>query len=338
MSTLRSKRLDDLATLAGMQIPEEIIAAAGRENPWFTEEMVKMAWKGISGHLLKPEALKTWLAAYPEVENHSLNLGLVLAGNLPMVGFHDLLCGYLAGWRLKIKGSSKDRVLMQWIIDSLRRADHENADRIEWVDKLQDCQAVIATGSNNTNRYFEYYFRHIPHILRGSRHSVAVLSGDENAEQLRALGTDIFSYFGFGCRNVSLLLLPAGYDTASLFAHWADFEWLHRHPKYMNNYDYQRTSLLLSHTPHLANEFCAIVENPAPASPISVIHAWFVKDLEESLQFLKENSSKIQAVIGDPLLVPAAVPFGMSQFPGPDVYADGIDTMKFLTEQALLLG
>ncbi len=338
MSTARSKRLEALAALAGMQIPDEVVEAAGRENPWFTEEMVRMAWKGISEHLLEAEALDRWLSAYPEIENHTLSLGLVLAGNLPMVGFHDLLCGYLAGWQLKIKGSSKDRVLMQWVIESLKHADHESTARLEWVDKLHDCQAVIATGSNNTNRYFEYYFRHVPHILRGSRNSVAVLTGNETSSQLQALGKDIFSYFGFGCRNVSLLLLPAGYDTASLFPHWKDFEWLHRHTKYMNNYDYQRTSLLLSHTPHLANEFSAIVENPSPASPISVIHAWFVKDLEESLRFIEENRQKIQAVVADPALVNKAVPFGMSQFPGPDVYADGIDTMQFLTEQALLMG
>lgn len=336
MNPIRENKLNALIVLGKREIPEELLYRAEQANPWFTPAFSRYAWDAVCKQMLQETALRNWLAAYPDIPQHSQTLALVMAGNIPLVGFHDLMCAYLCHWNLQIKFSSKDQLLMQWVLEELSGIDPDFRKSWRSVERLEDFDAVIATGSNNTNRYFDYYFRPYPNILRGSRNSVALLDGTETEAELEQLGDDLFLYFGFGCRNVSFLLLPVGYDLTRLFPRWEKYQWLHQHVKYMNNYDYNRTSLLLSRTPHLANEFCSVVENPSPASPVSVIHTWFYANREEALRWIDEHQNQIQVVVSKPEAGRNFVAFGQSQHPGPGDYADYIDTIKFLTEQALL--
>lgn len=310
----------------------QLIQTAHRKNPWFTPGFVQQAVNAIAGEMLNPELLSQWLRAY-QLKPVNKTVGLIFAGNIPLVGFHDFLCAYVSGCHIKIKLSAKDDELFPYILKLLISIDPELAARVELVEKLKDFDAVIATGSDNTNRYFEYYFRQYPKILRHNRNSVAVLTGNENAEQLQALADDVFSYFGFGCRNVSKLYVPVGYNFENLIPQFGNYAWLHSHTKYMNNYDYNRTVVLMNKTPHFANEFVMLAENESIPSPIATLHYEYWHD-ERLLQGkLKQHANQIQCVVAaDTNKWPSSstVTFGKAQHPQLWDYADGVDTLAFL--------
>lgn len=306
--------------------------AAERQNPWFTAAFVQQALDAVCTDMLNEAKLQQWLSAY-RLKAVNKTVGLVFAGNLPLVGFHDFVCAYVAGCSMKIKLSSKDDLLFPRILELLTEIDPGLKARVEIVEKLKDFEAVIATGSDNTNRYFEYYFRQYPKILRKNRNSVAILTGEEGDTELQALADDVFAYFGFGCRNVSKIYVPVGYNFEKLFPNFNKYAWLHQHTKYMNNYDYNRTILLLNKTAHFANEFVMLVENESIPSPIGNLNFEYWHDDKVLNSKLKQNADKIQCVVSAepgrwPL--PASVKFGRSQHPELWDYADGVDTMQFL--------
>lgn len=311
----------------------ERIATAENRNPWFVPRFVLAAFDALTKEMLDENKLNEWLKKY-EVKPVNKTIGLIFAGNIPLVGFHDFLCCYSTGCNIKIKLSSKDDDLFLFVLRLLTEIDPAVKDKVEIVDKLKDFDAVIATGSDNTNRYFEYYFRNYQKILRKSRNSVAILTGDETKTDLENLADDVFMYFGFGCRNVSKLYVPTGYNLTQLFPRFeAHYKWLHNHNKFMNNYDYNRTLLMLNKAPHLANEFLMLVENASIPSSIGTLNYSFWHDERVLNSELKQNAEKIQCVVSkqpERWNVNSSVPFGQAQHPQLWDYADGTDTLAFL--------
>lgn len=311
---------------------KQLSAQAHLRNPWQTEGFVQQSLQAIASDMLQPGALRQWLEHYT-LHPVPKTLGLITAGNVPLVGFHDLLCAYVSGCKVQLKLSGKDDALLPRIITLLCTIDSAWQEKISIADKLQNFNAVIATGSDNTHRYFEYYFRQYPKILRKNRNSVAVLSGEETQAQLEALADDVFMYFGLGCRNVSKLFVPVGFAMERLFEAFTAYGWLHSHTKYMNNYDYQRTILLLNKTPHLANEFVMLKESEQTASPIATLHYEYWHDENVLKTRLKTEAPGIQCVVTDMPLEGLGLPlvsFGQAQHPQLWDYADGVDTLEFL--------
>jgi hypothetical protein len=297
------------------------------QNPWFTPGSVELALNSISA-LLDEDSLKNWVKNY-NFSTDSKKVALVLAGNIPLVGFHDLLSVLIAGHYAQLKMSSKDQHLMKFMIDKLIDIEPEFSERISIEERLKNFDAVIATGSDNTSRYFEYYFGKYPHIIRKNRTSVAVLNGDENDNQLKALGRDVFTYFGLGCRNVSKLFVPENYSFNKLFTCWDIYSDIINHHKYCNNYDYQKSILLVNQQPFLDNGFVILQQSERIVSPISVVYYEFYRDLNDLKSKLEQVAEKIQVTIGKSPL--ATVDFGRAQQPGLADYADNLDTLKFLS-------
>ncbi len=310
----------------------EKISEAVHHNGWFTKENVLFAinqW----GNTLTQENLENWL------ENYDLSrvskpktVGIVMAGNVPLVGFHDFLSVLLAGHKVQVKLSSNDKLLIPLVAEFLTAYQPEFAKRISFsAGKLEHFDAVIATGSNNTARYFEYYFGEKPHIIRKNRNSVAVLSGEETEAQLTSLSEDIFRYYGLGCRNVSKLYVPENYDFAKFFQ--AVFPWntIVNHAKYANNYDYNKAVYLMSEFKLLDNGFLLLKENPGFGSPIAVLFYEFYKNETDMYELLSTNQDNIQCIVSNGSLK-NSVDFGKTQFPKLWDYADGVDTMEFLLE------
>ncbi|MEJ0032071.1 MAG: acyl-CoA reductase [Bacteroidota bacterium] len=292
-----------------------LIHNANNRNAWFTPQQCDLALKGICKFLVK-DKLERWTRDYGMSANVK-KVGVVMAGNIPLVGFHDLLCVLISGHHLAAKPSSQDTVLIRYAVEQLVNIEPQFQDYISFVERLNDVDAVIATGSDNTSRYFEYYFRNKPHVIRKNRTSVAVLHGDESDEQLVALGKDVFSYFGLGCRNVSKLIVPKDYDFRRMLGLWEVYSDVANNHKYVNNYDYNKSILLVNRAPHLDNGFLLLTENEGLVSPISVLYYATSADLK---------SDKIQCVVSAD-----GVPFGKSQEPELTDYADNVDTLKFLT-------
>ncbi len=333
-----NREAENLAALGSYLINSEELWAvaikAERKNPWFAPQFVNEALDAIMHDMLTANKLNEWLSHYL-LKKIDKTIGLIFAGNIPLVGFHDFLCCYVTGCKMKIKLSSKDDELFPFILNALIKIDPELKGRVEIVEKLKDFDAVIATGSGNTHRYFEFYFRNHPKILRKNRNSIAILTGEESPAQLDELADDIFMYFGFGCRNVSKIYVPVGYDFNVLFPHFSKYNWLYQHSKYMNNYDYNRTIMLLNNTPHLTNDFIMVTENPSIASPISMLHYEYWHDTAVLNSHLKQNSDRIQCTVsGNPNQwnSPSSVSFGQSQHPSLSDYADNIDTISFLND------
>jgi hypothetical protein len=306
-----------------------LVEKAHLRNGWATEENVRHALGGLAT-MLDRDALNAWLAAYPELgrPREAKVVGLVLAGNIPLVGFHDVLCVVLSGHLARIKCSSDDPELIPAAIRVLDHFAPGIAERaVVGQAKLTGIDALIATGSTNTARYFEHYFGHLPRIVRKGRVSVAVLDGTETGEELAALGEDIFRYFGLGCRNVSKLYVPVDYDLDHVFR--AIFPWkdIVNHNKYGNNFDYYRALWMLDLAPFLENGFVVLKEEKALASPVaSVFYERYASEAEVE-QALAAQADHIQCVVGH-----GHVPFGSAQSPGPGEYADGVDTMRFLLD------
>ena len=292
-------------------------------NAWFTPEHVSLAVDNIVNEYLQEDKLEEWVAKYTLPESVK-KVGIVMAGNIPLVGFHDLLCGFVSGHSLLIKLSSKDDILIKHLIGKLTEWEPEVANQVVIAERLNDCDAYIATGSNNTARYFEQYFGKYPHIIRKNRTSVAILDGTETDNELDLLADDVYMYYGLGCRNVTQVFVPKDFDFARLLRvfnkhnNYADLN------KYKNNYDYHLAIYLLNRIPYMSNESLLLVENELHFSAVSVLHYKYYDDKEQLINKLTHND-EIQAIIGK-----GFVPFGTSQQPALSDYADGVDTMAFL--------
>ncbi len=283
-------------------------------NPWFTPQWVGEALDGIS-LMLDRKGLATWLESYREEESgKAQNVGLVMAGNIPLVGFHDLMCVLAAGHRVLAKASSKDERLIREVASVLQSIQPELGERIHFTeDRLQGMDAMIATGSNNSARHFEYYFRNIPHIIRKNRNGVAVLSGKESKKELALLGKDIFTFFGMGCRNVSKLYIPEDYHLPDLLNVLDDYNWLSQHHKYANNVDYHRSLYLMNLQPFLDNGVLLLREDKSIASPVGVAFYERYSEIDAVVHDLKTRRMEIQCVVSILPSVPACIPPGTSQ-------------------------
>lgn len=337
---LTSKQRIEAFTQLGdfMAVPDEelqeLISSARQYNAWFTPESTAKAVAGIAS-MLNRDDLEKWLekSTYnldPDQGQTMLSVGLILAGNIPLVGFHDIICVLAAGHKALIKLSSQDQKLIPFLLRKLTEIEPSFSSHIEYIERLKNFDAVIATGSNNTSRYFEYYFGSVPHIIRKNRNSVAVVSGEESRKELRALGNDIFDYYGLGCRNVSKLYVPSGYDFKNFFESIEDFKSVSDHHKYNNNYDYNKSIFLVNLEKHLDNGFLLLKKDQRLASPLAVLYYEEYDDLNQVEQELKEKSEQIQCVVSGLALDLSVLPFGQSQHPSLWDYADNIDTMAFL--------
>ena len=319
---------DELRSL-DLAAKTELFGSASAKNAWFTDDSLAMAFDGIL-HFLNRDTLTDWLGRY-QITNESKNVGLVLAGNIPLVGFHDFLSVLLSGNKAKIKPSSQDSVLLKFISDSLIEINAEFDNQITYVDKLTGIDAVIATGSDNSSRYFKKYFKDIPHIIRKNRTSVAVLNGKESESELALLGNDIFSYFGLGCRNVAKVYVPKGFDMTKLLDALESHQEVRNHPKYFNNYEYNKAIYLVNRVQHLDTGYALFKESIDIVSPLSVIYYEEYKDLDTLENKLASHSKKLQCIVSNTAINKTiTVPIGKSQFPDIDDYADNVDTMEFL--------
>ncbi len=309
---------------------EPSISKAEAENPWFTRQFILKNLAYWHQHLTK-EKLDAWLTEYSFPVNTPKTIGIVMAGNIPLVGMHDLLCVLLSGHNAFIKVSSKDRVLPNAIRDILINIDSSLKKRIIISDeRFTNVDAVMATGSNNTARYFDYYFRNTPHIIRKNRNGIAVLTGKETVEDLQNLTHDVFDYFGMGCRNVSKLYIPRSMDETRVLDQMEAFRYFTDHNKYMNNYVYHKAILLMDQQTFLDNDFLLLREHADISSPVSVLHYERYDDTMALQQLLKNEEENIQCVVSHHFNWPGRIPFGQTQNPDLHTYADGVDSMKFL--------
>ena len=308
---------------------DAVLQRAYQQNAWFTPEACLHSL-AYWGEMLQPAMLDAWLERYPPPTANPLTVALVLAGNIPLVGFHDVLSVLLTGNRALIKCASNDQVLLPYLGRQLESFEPELSGRISFTDgKLGAFDAVIATGSNNTSRYFEYYFSKKPHIIRKNRHGAAVLTGQEREEELQGLAADVFLYFGMGCRSVSKLFVPEGYDFDPVFEAFFRFKSVVEHHKYANNYDYNKAVYLMSGSPMLDNGFVLLKEDASFGSPIGTLF-YETYDSEEMLKArLKAAGESLQCVVAGTWLK-GAIPFGEAQHPALWDYADGVDTVDFL--------
>ena len=301
------------------------------ENPWFVGQFVDQAIDTLRTQLLNEQVLQEIVTHYHLNSSVNKRLALILAGNIPLSGMHDFICGYLTGCHVQIKLSSKDRQLFTLFFREMQQEDELFSGQIQVVEKVKDFDTIIATGSDTTFPYFSHYFSAYSNILRRNRNAVAVLRGDESDEQLQALAHDVFMYFGLGCRNVSHILLPPNFAPESLLPHFTRYSWFHQHTRYMNNYDYQRTLLMMNQVPHVANEQVILTENHSIPSPISVLYYSRYRSSDELNQFILANRDKIQCVVSAHTIegIPSVLP-GSAQCPRWNDYADGMDTIQFL--------
>lgn len=308
------------------------IESIQNKNPWYTKENILKQFNAL-GQNLNSQKLEAWTANYEATES-SKKVGLVLAGNIPLVGFHDILSTLIMGFTAQIKVSSDDAGLTTLVLNHLIRIDPRFQDKIQHVDKLSDFDLVIATGSNNTARYFEYYFGKKPHIIRKNRNSIAVLTGNESKEQLSQLGDDIFDYFGLGCRSVSKIFIPQGYDISPFFESIEHYKWVGDHYKYNNNYDYNKSIYLVNRDKHYDNGFLLLKQDENIASPLAVVFYQEYTALHEVEDYINSRKDSVQCVTS---IVPLQIDsplfdLGQSQCPALDDYADGVDTLQFLAD------
>ncbi len=305
------------------------IYASKVHNGWFEEAQVRRAISAWSAQLTISE-LTNWLSTYPEIEIPKV-IGLIMAGNIPLVGFHDFVSVLVSGNNALVKLSTDDKLLMTIITKILIHLNEGFSKRINITEgQLKDFDAIIATGSDNTARYFEHYFGKYPHIIRKNRNSVAVLDGSETSEELNALGDDIFAYFGLGCRNVSKIYVPKGYSFDLLFESLFSYKEIVNNKKYANNVDYYRALFLMGGNKMLENGFLLLREDELLASPISMLHYEYYEDLDTLKQDLVDKESQIQCVVSKES-IPGSFNLGEAQCPSLSDYADGVDTMQFLT-------
>ncbi|MCT4623692.1 MAG: acyl-CoA reductase [Schleiferiaceae bacterium] len=310
---------------------ETVLIKAKVKNAWFTPENSKMAFNAWAEQLTVSK-LNEWLSPYQIEDSQPKRIGIIMAGNIPLVGFHDLLVVLITGNIALVKMSSDDDVLMSFVLDKLIEIEPRFEERIIRVEKLEEPDAVIATGSNNTARYFEAYFGKYPNIIRKNRNSVAVLTGDESDDEIKLLADDLFQYFGLGCRNVTKLYIPEGFDLNRIFGNIMHYGELAYHNKYSNNYDYYRAIYMLNKEPFLENGFAVLREHENIGSPVAIIHYAYYKNIEEVNETLNALEDQLQCIVSGNGLIENSVSFGDSQKPGLADYADNVDTVEFLLE------
>lgn len=305
---------------------QETKLRAQAANGWFTPEFIDLAANNIVRNFLQADQLAGFAQTYhvPDTPPDPRNVGIVMAGNIPLVGFHDWLCVFLSGHRATVKLSSKDDVLFKYLIRFLYQKEVTLQNLVSFADNLKGCDAYIATGSDNTARYFDYYFSKYPSIIRRNRSSVAILDGTESAKELELLADDTHQYFGLGCRNVTKLYVPKNYDFVPLLEAMKKYLHFFEHNKYKNNYDYQLAIHLLNNQFYMTNGSVLLVENPAIFSAIGQIHYEFYED-RKAVELNLEGNETVQCIVGH-----GQIPFGGAQCPGLGDFADGVDTMAFL--------
>ncbi|KAI9434908.1 acyl-CoA reductase [Russula earlei] len=302
---------------------------AALENTWFTPDFIELAVINIATAFLTKEALEAWAAQYqvpatPPVEK---NVGIVMAGNIPLVGFHDFLCVFISGHQMTIKASVKDHVLIRHLVKKLYEWEITIQNSIAFAEMLKGCDAYIATGSNNSSRYFDYYFGKYPNIIRRNRTSVAVLDGTETKDELDLLADDIQLYFGLGCRNITHLYVPPHYDFIPLLEALNKYDSYFGFHKYKHNYDYQLAVLMMAQRKYMTNGSIILTENESLFSPVSQVNYTSYTN-KEAITTLLAGNEDVQCIVGHGFL-----PFGKAQQPSLTDYADGVDTMAFLHKQ-----
>lgn len=308
---------------------DETIALAGHKNGWFIKENILFSLEKW-GNLLTKENLMNWLSEYNIDQNKPKTVALIMAGNIPLVGFHDFMVTILTGNKALIKLSSNDNVLLPFIIKYITEVTPTLKNEIIVTDgKMVGFDVVVATGSDNTARYFEHYFGNKPNIIRRNRNSLAVLTGNETTEELQALGEDIFRYYGLGCRSVSKLYVPQNYDFTPFFEAIFSFSDIINQVKYANNYDYNKAVYLMSEYKLRDNGFLMLKEDESYSSPIATVFYEFYESLEGLKLKLEAQKEKIQCIVGNGI-VPEEISFGQTQNPSLSDYADGVDTVEFL--------
>ena len=318
--TLGDKYLND-----GNEGFKEVKWKANNQNAWFLPEFIQQATQQIVEQYLQKDAMQEWAQLYPSIPNNSTHkkIGIVMAGNIPMVGFHDLLSVLIAGHTAVVKLSTKDTVLMQYIFDSLIEINSAFKPLIVVQEQLKNCDAYIATGSNSAGQYFEQYFGKYPHIIRKNKTSVAILDGTETPEMLELLANDMMLYFGMGCRNVTQIWVPKEYDFIPLLTALKKYDYLIDQHKYKHNYDYQLALLMMTRQFYMDAGGILLSENPSPFAAISQIHYQFYTPGETPIL----NPQDIQCTVGK-----NGLPFGSLQKPMLVQYADGVDTLEFLSK------
>ncbi|TPN88709.1 acyl-CoA reductase [Aquimarina algicola] len=307
------------------------INTAEHHNGWFTKENVVFAIEQWAD-ALSEKNLKEWLSSYQLDTIPCKTIGIVMAGNIPLVGFHDFLCVLISGCKVLVKQSSNDDQLLPFLTSYLVSIAPELNESITFTkENFKDFDAIIATGSNNTARYFEYYFGNVPNIIRKNRNSVAILTGTETREELEALGEDIFRYYGLGCRNVSKLMVPQQYNFDSFFEAIYPFNIIINGNKYANNYDYNKAVYLMSNYKLLENGFLMLKEDKSYSSPIATLFYETYTSKETLLTTLEKDEEKIQCIVGNNI-TPTNIDFGTTQKPKLTDYADGIDIIQFLSK------
>jgi len=306
-----------------------IIQKTEQENRWFTKENIKFALQTWA-ELLTEENLSQWLQKYPQQKSIK-KVGVVQAGNIPLVGFHDFLTVLISNHIFVGKTSSKDQILPLFLSEVLISIAPDFREKIIWIERLININAIIATGSDNTARYFEYYFGKYPHIIRKNRSSWAILTGDETKEELQLLGEDIFRYYGLGCRNVSKIFVPENYNFTQFFEAIETYKYVYNNNKYANNYDYNNAIYLMNQTPHLSNGFLLLKEDIGSHSPLSVVFFEYYSKIETINSRIQLEKDKIQCVVSNSFQIKDTISLGETQKPELWDYADNIDSLKFLT-------
>lgn len=327
-----SRRIELLSRLGEYMLTintewKETLSRAGRENPWFIPEFTELSVKNIAANFLNQSILEKWVARYklPDNNPHPKKVGIVMAGNIPLVGFQDFLCVFISGHKALIKPSSKDETLIKHLVKKMSEWDEEVNDCVQFSEQLKNCDAYIATGSNNSAGYFEYYFKKYPHIIRRNRTSVAILTGTETKDELSKLADDVYQFFGLGCRNVTKLFVPPNYDFIPLLKAFEKYNHLADHSKYKNNYDYNLAIQIMNKKFYMSNASLLLIEETSPFSPISRLNYEFYNDTSKLISSLKTDEA-IQCIVGKD-----NVAFGQAQSPSITDYADGVDTLQFLT-------
>jgi len=323
-------------TVLGQYLKTDIYLESAEElnlakvlNSWFTKENIDTALNAWHEQL-KIDMLTAWLNPYKIEEVSSpKKVLIIMAGNIPLVGFHDFLTVLISGHKVVVKMSSTDNVLLKVVIEKLISIAPEFKESIAFIDDVKNRKfdVVIATGSNNSAQYFEYYFKGAKKIIRKNRRSVAVLEGNESAIELKGLAVDVFSYFGLGCRNVSKLFLPKGYDLNKLFEAFFPYSHVVDHKKYGNNYDYNKAIFLMGSNKLVENGFLLMKEDKSLLSPVAMLYYEYYNDIHTVEQFIEENAEQLQCVVSK-----KDIPFGNTQKPNLWDYADGVDTVEFLRE------
>lgn len=309
---------------------EALFLKAKSENVWFDRNLVKRSLENIALQYLDGQRLINWSGPY---ENRQIakKVGLVLAGSIPLVGIHDIISVFVSGKTALIKLSQKDSVLIRYIIDLIIAEDDRAKEWLRIVEKIATPDAVIATGSDNSSRYFEYYFGKYPHIIRKNRTSVAVLYGDESKDNLKSIAEDVLLYYGLGCRNVSSVMVPLGYDFKSLMESFNTLSWVRENHAYNNNFDYNLAILMMNNIPYIFGETILLTENKDLVSRIATLHYTYYKNLEDVKSRLNSLNEQIQVMVSSKMIEGhTTVTPGLTQCPSLSDYADGVDTLLFL--------